>query len=243
MNQLVMERTGRTGAPARRGAAERTGRPAGTTTVVPGRTHEWRTLAAVAVAVLVVVLVATWSFAQGWGRGPVVGPGELAVDGGLVRVDGVVSAARPQHAMPGMGTDEDPVAEGERRVSVDVTLMAGTGTMEFSAERFGLRVDGTEVAHLAHRDVLPGEALPAGTQLSGTILFDVPADATTATLTYDGAGSADVVLPAEAEQVSGPAPAEDPTTGAGHGAGHAEGTTPSDASDASVADDPAGAGE
>ena len=43
---------------------------------------------------------------------------------GWARVDRVLSAARPQHAMPGMGSDDDPVAEGERRVSVEVTLQA-----------------------------------------------------------------------------------------------------------------------
>jgi hypothetical protein len=214
VSQLMMERR----APARVPAG-----PGGTAS------HARRASAAVSLAVLGVLLLAAWSLTQGWGRGPVAGPGELVVDSGLARVDGVVSAARPQHAMPGMGTDEDPVAEGDRRISVDVTLQAGTGTVRFAADRFGLLVDGEPADHLAHRDVLPGDTLPAGTQLSGTLLFDVPVDATTATLIYDGAGAVDVVLPPEQEQGTGAAPTggtdatDDPMTGAGHGGdGHTD---------------------
>jgi hypothetical protein len=235
VNQLVMERTAprtarRRTTPA--SAAER--RPSAPARAVAER-HEVRSMMGLAAGVLVILLLAAWSFAQGWGRGPVAGPGEIALDGGIVRVDGVVSAARPQHAMPGMGTDEDPVAEGERRISVDVTLMTGTGDLDYEVERFGLTVDGEDAAHLTHRDVLPAEHLPAGTQLSGTILFDVPADATTATLTYDGAGSTEIVLPAESEQGSGTAPASDATmTDAGHGApGHDDGAaTPDETAEA-----------
>jgi hypothetical protein len=222
VNQLVMERTVSRTARRRTTAVSPPARRPSAPAPTAAERHEVRSMTGLVAGVLVILLLAAWSFAQGWGRGPVAGPGQIALDGGIVRVDGVVSAARPQHAMPGMGTDEDPVAEGERRISVDVTLMTGTGDLDLDAERFGLTVDGEAAAHLTHRDVLPADHLPAGTQLSGTILFDVPADATTATLTYDGAGSTDIVLPAEAEQGSGAAPASDGTmTDAGHGApGH-----------------------
>jgi hypothetical protein len=229
VNQLVMERpASRTD--RSRTAQSRTQSPAAVaTTPAP---HELRTVVGVVAGVLLVLLLATWSFAQGWGRGPVAGPGEIALDGGIVRVDGVVSAAAPKHAMPGMGTDEDPVAEGFRRISVDVTLMAGTSPLEFSADGFGLTVDGEPADHLSHRDVLPGDELPAGTRLSGTILFDVPVDATAATLTYDGAGATDVVVPAESEQAAGAAPAGGTMTDAGHGTDAHTGDAATDATSA-----------
>jgi hypothetical protein len=217
VNQLVMDRTVSRTARPRTAPAPSTRRRSATAPTASAP-HEVRSMVGIATGVLVILLLAAWSFAQGWGRGPVAGPGQIALDGGIVRVDGVVSAARPQHAMPGMGSDEDPVAEGERRISVDLTLMAGTDAMDFDVERFGLTVDGDDAAHLTHRDVLPGDHLPAGTQLSGTILFDVPADATTATLTYDGAGSTDIVVPPESEQEAGSAPASGSMTDAGHGA-------------------------
>jgi hypothetical protein len=223
VNQLVMERPVRT-AVGGRVASRPEGRAQAQGT--PVREHELRSAVAVVATVIAVLLLATWSFAQGWGRGPVVGPGELAVDGGIVRVEGALSAARPQHAMPGMGSDEDPVADGDRRISVDVTLLAGAGELRYSADRFVLEVDGEPATHLLHRDVLPGDHLPAGTSLAGTLMFDVPTDATLGTLSYAGGPATDVVLPAEAEQVTavhGTGPSVDDAgadhTGAGHGAG------------------------
>jgi hypothetical protein len=217
VNQLVMERPVRTALGVRA-----TGRRA----VAPGtpvREHELRSVVAVAAAVVAVLLIATWSFAQGWGRGPVVGRGELAVDGGIVRVEGALSAARPQHAMPGMGTDEDPVADGDRRISVDVTLLAGAGELRYAGDEFVLEVDGEPTKRLTHRDVLPGDVLPAGTSLSGTLMFDIPTDATLGTLSYAGGPGTEVVLPAEAEQVTaGTGAATDADLAhddAGHGAG------------------------
>ncbi len=211
MNQLVIERTApRTVSGARPGR-----RP---TPPTPAAPHEVRSVVAVAAGVLAILVLAVWSFAQGWGRDPVVGPGELAVDGGIVRVEGALSAARPQHAMPGMGSDEDPVADGDRRVSVDVTLMAGAGELRYAGDRFVLEVDGEPAKRLLHRDVLPGEVLPAGTSLSGTLLFDVPADATVGMLSYAGGPATEVVLPAEAEPVA----AQDGGAGSPVDAGHAD---------------------
>jgi hypothetical protein len=119
VNQLVMDRTVSRPAPVARPA--RSAVDAAATATAP---HEVRSVVAVAAGVLAILLLATWSFAQGWGRGPVVGPGELAVDSGIARVDGVIAAAAPKHAMPGMGTDTDPVPEGMRRISLDVTPAA-----------------------------------------------------------------------------------------------------------------------
>lgn len=156
-----------------------------------------RTAVRTAAGVLVMLSAATWSTYHAMTAGPVPGPDELALDGGLVRVDGVVSAARPGQAMPGMGTDKDPVADGHRRVSVDVTLVAGARPMEYAARLFALTVDGEPAVRLTRRDVLPGELLPERAWMSGTIMFDVPRDAVAGELSYDGRGAVAVELPPE----------------------------------------------
>ena len=142
---------------------------------------------------------------------------DVGLVGGVAHVDAVVSAARAQHAMPGMGADNDPVAEGERRISVDVTLRADDdASLVYAGERFRLTPAGG-AAEAPHKLVLPEEELPPGTQLSGTLVFDVPADATTATLSY-GDQRTSVDLPAEATgtapSAGAPAPAD------AHDAGH-----------------------
>ena len=193
-----------------RSGAVRTG--AGADRAVGVRGSRW----AVAGGVLAVLAAALWSLTAVSGAVSPAGPGELGLVGGVVHVDGVVSAARPQHAMPGMGTDDDPVAEDERRISVDVTLRADEDdTLEFAAERFRLSAAGGPAA-APHKLVLPEEALPPGTSLSGTLIFDVPKDATSATLAY-GDSRTDLTLPAEA---AGEAPAEAPSSAATHGSGH-----------------------
>jgi hypothetical protein len=103
--------------------------------------------------------------------------------GGTVHVGQVHAAAPPQHAMPGMGTDDDPVAEGRRRVTLDVTLVADDdATLEYSVGRFALDVGGQRMT--PHRAVLPGRAVPAGAQLAGSLVFDVPHGARTGVLTF-----------------------------------------------------------
>jgi hypothetical protein len=177
--------------------------------------------AAVAAAVLAVLAGGAWAVASA--PPPAAGPGRVALpDGGVVTVDQVVSAARPRHAMPGMGTDNDPVADGQRRVSVDVTLRTSAGqSLTYAVNRFSLAVPGAK-ARKPHRSVLPGKSLPAGTQLSGTLIFDVPVEAGTGVLAYNGGGSTEVVLPPET------AVSADPASGGHESAGHegAERTSP-----------------
>jgi hypothetical protein len=161
----------------------------------------------VVAAVLAVVAGAVWALTAPPPR-PAAGPGELALPGGLVRIDQVVSAARPMHAMPGMGIDQDPVADGERRISVDVTLYA-IDKMRYEIDDFVLHVNGAG-ALTPHRAVLPGNELPAGAQLSGTVIFDVPEDSTSGRLSYAGKGATEVPLPREAEQFSPAGPRQGP---------------------------------
>ncbi|MFC5379211.1 hypothetical protein [Aquipuribacter nitratireducens] len=173
----------------------------------------------VAAAVLVVVGGAVWSLARTAATVP-VGADELAVPGGLVRVDRVLTAeqAMAGMAMPGMGTDADPVPEGEKRVSVDVTVLGARGDgVAVDPDAFTLEAPGAG-ARPPHRSVLPTTTVPAGSRLSGTLVFDVPADATTGVLGVAGGGALDVPLPAE--------DAHDPSHDPSHGPSHAPAPSP-----------------
>jgi hypothetical protein len=141
---------------------------------------------AVALAVLVVGAASSAVFAQDH---------QLSVHGGTVHVERVLAAAPPRHAMPGMGTDNDPVPDGKRRVTVDVTLVADDReSLQYSVDRFSL--DTGDADARPHRAVLPGTTVPAGAQLSGSLVFDVPTGATQGVLTFSGRpGGTVVTLP------------------------------------------------
>jgi hypothetical protein len=148
--------------------------------------HQWkhRHLRATGIAALAVLAAAIWSLTATAGTAM----------GGTVHVGQVHAAAPPQHAMPGMGTDNDPVAEGRRRVTLDVTLVADDdAALEYSVGRFALDIGGHRVT--PHRAVLPGRAVPAGAQLAGSLVFDVPDGARTAVLTFGSKPGTVVQLP------------------------------------------------
>lgn len=146
--------------------------------------RERRRAPAAWLAALAVLLVAVWSLTV------TTGP----ATGGSVHVGQVHAAAPPRHAMPGMGTDDDPVAEGHRRVTIDVTLVADDdATLEYSVGRFALDVDGRRLP--PHRAVLPGRAVPAGARLTGSLAFDVPDGARSGVLTFGSRPGTTVQLP------------------------------------------------
>jgi hypothetical protein len=152
---------------------------------------------AIVAAVAAILLAAAWSLTSAPRPGAAPRAGELVMAGGIAQIDQVVSAARPQHAMPGMGTDNDPVAAGERRVSVDVTLFAtGDEPLEYHVGDFTMAVPGGSPRR-PRRAVLPGRSLPSGTQMSGTLVFDVPVTTTRVRLSYDDHPGTEVVLPVE----------------------------------------------
>ncbi len=162
----------------------------------PSRAASWSQRCVFLLGVTAVLAGGGWSLTLD-GPAPSAGADELVVDRGLASVEQVVSAARPKHAMPGMGTDDDPVADGERRVSVDLTLRATQDeAVEYDVDRFTLDVAGAG-RRAPSRSVLPGSELPPGTSLSGTLVFDVPVGATTARLSYDGGAATSVALPPE----------------------------------------------
>jgi hypothetical protein len=179
----------------------RTGSGLGATTVVPPGRSIPRRLPLLAAA-LVVLGMAAWSVVT-MTKPAAPAPGLIDVDGGRVIVGQVQSAAAARHAMPGMGANNDPVPDGMRRVSVDVTLTADVDeTMSYASGDFTLEAPGKAPVP-PHNDVLPGEELPAGTSIAGTLIFDVPQDAISAVLAFDGGTGTEVSLPPE---VAGDAP-------------------------------------
>lgn len=177
----------------------------------------WRRAQVPAAVLGVVLLVAAAVWSLSAARKLTADPMSVAVGSGVGHVEQVLSAARPQHAMPGMGSDDDPVAEGERRVTVELTLEAGEEPLRFSVSDFALRT-GEGKALAPHRSQLPETEMPAGTTLSGVLVFDVPRDATQGQLSYDGGDPVELSLPAEAG--SDPSSSVDPSTGPGHEPSH-----------------------
>jgi hypothetical protein len=152
---------------------------------------------AIVAAVAAILLAAAWSLTAAPRPGAAPRAGQLMMAGGIAQIEQVVEAAPPQHAMPGMGTDNDPVAAGERRVSVDVTLYAtGDEPLEYHVGDFAMAVPGGSPRR-PRRAVLPGRRLPPGTQLSGTLVFDVPVTTTRVRLSYDDHPGTQLVLPGE----------------------------------------------
>ena len=183
------------------------------TTASPRQLWRRAQVPAAVLAVMLLVAAAVWSLSAA--RSLTADPTSVTVGSGVGHVEQVLSAARPQHAMPGMGSDDDPVAEGERRVTVELTLEAGDEPLRFSVSDFALRTgDGKALA--PHRSLLPETEMPAGTTLSGVLVFDVPRDATQGQLSYDGGDPVELILPAEA----GSDPAPSGSTEPGHGPSH-----------------------
>jgi Domain of unknown function (DUF4352) len=143
--------------------------------------------------------------AAGWGviysllntEAPPARVGEpVEVPGGLVRVDSLA----PEHmasmqmgkfakagmgGMSSMGMDMAP--EGQRRFVVDVTLGAKDGDLSYSPEDFSISGEG--VKHSAPiRDQLDSGTLPAGSAISGSLVFQVPEETTKLMLGFGDEG-------------------------------------------------------
>lgn len=160
---------------------------------------------AVAGALLSVAVSAALT-AGGWGlfaaqvshsatvAGHAVSQGEVAeTPGGLLRVDDVL-LERMEHAqtgkfsksgmnMGGMGVDMAP--EGQRRFTVEVSLSAGSGGLEYSAEDFRLTGGGMKEATPV-RSQLGDGVLPEGSDTHGVLIFQAPEDASGLMLSFDG---------------------------------------------------------
>ena len=140
------------------------------TTASPRQLWRRAQVPAAVLGVVLLVAAAVWSLSAA--RSLTADPTSVTVGSGVGHVEQVLSAARPQHAMPGMGSDDDPVAEGERRVTVELTLEAGDEPLRFSVSDFALRT-GEGKALAPHRSLLPETEMPAGTTLSGVLPHEV----------------------------------------------------------------------
>jgi hypothetical protein len=155
---------------------------------------------------LITLLTLTVLAAGAWGLSSALGAeaptptariGEpVAVPGGFLLVDKVT----PEHMaamrsgkfaasgmnMSGMGMDMAP--EGTRRFAVDITLAAEGGDLSYSPEDF--RVTGEEMKKEAHpiRHRLGASTIPAGSAVSGSLVFQVPEAAKELVLSLGDAG-------------------------------------------------------
>jgi hypothetical protein len=150
------------------------------------RRTRFTTLAQFAFALTVLAALA----AAGWGviyslatEAPPARVGEMVeVPGGLLRVDNVTpehmaSMQMGKFAQAGMGgmssMGMDMAPEGERRFVVDVTLGAQDGDLSYSPEDF--RISGEGVKQGAPiREQLDSGTIPAGSAISGSLVFQVP---------------------------------------------------------------------
>ena len=143
----------------------------------------------------------------------------LVTAGGEIRLDSVTPEVMSHPAEMPPAMMPDPLPEGYERVSVQITLTAtGSGGLAYDGGDF--RVSGPGVAPIApHRDAVRAGTVPEGARLTGTLLFQVPVDATGLELTLPGARGA---LPIAA------------SGGGGHGATEHEGSAPAPAPGASA---------
>ncbi len=128
--------------------------------------------------------------AAGWGviysslnTAPPARVGEtVEVQGGLLRVDSV----SPEHmapmqmgkfaqsGMPGMSSmGMDMAPEGQKRFVVDVTLGADNGELSYSPEDFRISGEGVEQSAPIRAELDSG-TIPAGSAISGSLVFQVP---------------------------------------------------------------------
>jgi hypothetical protein len=92
--------------------------------------------------------------------------------------------------------------------------------LRFSVSDFALRT-GEGKALAPHRSLLPETEMPAGTTLSGVLVFDVPRDATVGQLSYDGGDPVELRLPAEEASRPAPSGSVSPSTEPSHDPTHA----------------------
>lgn len=144
---------------------------------------------ALAAAVAIVVGVGVWGLSAPRGGEPerqqaAVGE-SLRVPGGLVRVEEARNTSLT-HRMPGMdfAGQQEP---GKRRYAVTVTLVA-TGSQDIAVDPAEFLIDGDGVSALvAFENDLGTRVVPRGTQLSFTLVYQVPEAAESLALTVPGA--------------------------------------------------------
>lgn len=165
-----------------------------------GRSGARRTLAALVLFALcgAALVAGGWGVISSLGGGREVAPASIgepvAVEGGSMRVDAYTPEhmAHPQTgkfaasgmSMSAMGVDM--AAEGKERFAVEVTLAADEGgALSYSPDDFLVSGKGFEKASPV-RHQLGGGTVPAGSAVSGNLVFEVPDDAKDLALGFDG---------------------------------------------------------
>lgn len=195
----------------------RTAPPAGTTQGRSQGRSPGRSLAGplVLLSVLLVIAAGVWGVRFGLDAPHDGGPAWSAVPGGHLRV-GEVDAAEADHSMmKGMGAmvDADEVPAGHRRIAVPVSLSADEGAITWRSDDFVVTTpEGARVA--AYRAELGDGHIPEATQVSGTVLFDVPEESTGFTLSFLGAN------PVDLDSAPGVVVTSEPSPSSGSGSGH-----------------------
>ena len=110
----------------------------------------------------------------------------VAVPGGQMRIEGVAPELIQHGTMAGMSMP-DPVPDGYRRFSVDVTLLAlSEGGLSYSPGSFTISGEGVEAAGPHRAAVAPG-VVPQNMRMSMSMVFQAPEDADHIWLTFKGA--------------------------------------------------------
>jgi hypothetical protein len=142
------------------------------------------------------ILLGAWGVVSSFGEGPApAAPGEeVAVGDGFLRVDSVTPErmapmqsgkfAANGMSMSAMGMDMAP--EGKKRVSVEVTLAGGEEeSLAYSPEDFRVSGEGFEPSAPIRHKLEAGE-VPAGSAVSGSLVFEVPEESENLLVEFDG---------------------------------------------------------
>lgn len=167
---------------------------------LPGRPAA--VLLGVMLALLAAVGAGAWGLSADRGQDDHhdTGPEWAAVSGGWFQVSDVTTRSMDHKRVPGMATmpDPDPVPSGLVRIRVGVVLAAAEDDLPWSVEEF--RLTGRRTAPVAPHDAELGDGVvPAASQVSGGLVFDVPEDATDLRLEF-----ADAALPVEIDLTQHP---------------------------------------
>ncbi|WP_439939120.1 hypothetical protein ACS3YM_05775 [Nocardia sp. N13] len=151
------------------------------------------------VAVLLVALtLGAWGLNADRGEGAHGSDGRsgrdwVAVPGGWLNVSDVTTRSMDHRRVPGMATmpDADPVPAGMVRIRVGVVLAADRTELRWTADDFSLTGDAiTSVA--PHVTELGDGVVPAASEVSGGLVFDVPEEARGLALHFRGAAAVPV---------------------------------------------------
>jgi len=133
------------------------------------------------------------------------------IPGGVMRVERVTPWTSGGHVMAGSGLPQgDQVPKGQRRVLVDVTLLADSGSrLAYRPDAFAVTAPGLKATR--PYSATPGlETIAPTAQATVTLVFQVPAKATGLVMSLEGADD-----PVLLEGTAAPAPAE-------HGSDHSD---------------------